>query len=326
MGFKELPYEETRANLEVAGTTLRSLVNNHSYAIGVLETPSLAELRDRAASIVDSLAGTLRVSTVVGDVGRLHRDPANRHALFQVASQFNLLEMTGPEVTPEDGVTRYAYDRTQGPACAIAAGAATIYRNYFAPVDGHVGQTQDRQIDCLRDLGAALRNEDNSLWTMRNGYALCTESGLASIARTLDAMSVAEQDSLRDRLRVGLHWDVEVTGGIAPGLLVSQVFCSALPVAYTRIPSTRWQAFATLVLEAAYEATLWAAVLNTHRTTSNVVYLTRVGGGAFGNETTWIDGAIRRALKMVAGVGLDVRVVSYGQPDRELLRLVGEFR
>jgi hypothetical protein len=96
-------------------------------------------------------------------------------------------------------------------------------------------------------------------------------------------------------------------------------------VAYTRIPSSRWQAFATLVLEAGYEATLWATTLNTHRTASNVVCLTRVGGGVFGNETAWIDGAIRRALKMVAGVELDVRLVSYGQPDRELLRLVGEF-
>jgi hypothetical protein len=71
---------------------------------------------------------------------------------------------------------------------------------------------------------------------------------------------------------------------------------------------------------------LWAAVLNTHQTTSNVVYLTRVGGGAFGNETAWIDGAIRRALKMVAGAGLDVRLVSYGQPEREMVQLVGEFR
>jgi hypothetical protein len=326
MGFKELPYEETRVNLEVAGSTLRSKVNKRPYTIGTLETPSLAELRDRAAGIVRSLAGDLRVSNVVGDVGRLHREPANRHALFQVASQFNLLEMTGPDVTPEHGVTRYAFDRTQGPACAIAAGAATIYRNYFAPVDGHVGQTRDRQIDCLRDLGAALRNLDNALWTMRNGYALCTQSGLASITRTLDAMSVAEQDSLRDRLRVGLHRDVEVTGCIVPGLLVSQVFCSALPVAYTSIPTAQWRAFATLVLEAAYEATLWAAVLNGHRTSSNVVYLTRVGGGAFGNETAWIDGAIRRALKKVAGAGLDVRLVSYGQPDRELVQLVGEFR
>ena len=78
--------------------------------------------------------------------------------------------------------------------------------------------------------------------------------------------------------------------------------------------SSRWQAFATLVLDASYEATLWAAALNAHRTASNLVYLTRVGGGAFGNETAWIDGAIRRALKMFAGAGLDVRLVSYGQP------------
>lgn len=314
MGFKERRYEETRANLEVSGSTLRSKVNQRAYAIGTLETPTVAELRERAAAVSGSLSGAVRVSNVVDDAGRLHRDPANRHALFQVASQFNQLEMTGPDVTPEDGVTRYASDRTQGPACAIAAGAATIYRNYFAPVGGHVGQTRNRQIDALADVGAALGNADHSLWTMRNGYALCTESGLASIARTLDAMTVAERDSLRDRLRVGLHWDVEVTGAVSAGLLVSQVFCSALPVAYTRIPSARWRAFATLVLEGAYEATLWAAVLNAHRTTSNIVYLTRVGGGAFGNETAWIDAAIGRGLKMVAGVGLDIRLVSYGQP------------
>jgi hypothetical protein len=31
-------------------------------------------------------------------------------------------------------------------------------------------------------------------------------------------------------------------------------------VAYTSVPAIRWQPFAELVLEAAYEATLWAAV------------------------------------------------------------------
>ena len=97
-------------------------------------------------------------------------------------------------------------------------------------------------------------------------------------------------------------------------------------MAYSGIPSVRWRVFATLVLEAAYESTLWASTLNAHRTGSNVVYLTRVGGGAFGNETAWIDGAIRRALKIVAGAGLDVRLVSHGQPDPGLLRLVEEFR
>ena len=66
----------------------------------------MGELRHHAASMVGQLPGRLRVSTVVGDVGRLHRESATKNALFQVASQFNLLEMVGPDVTPEDGVTR----------------------------------------------------------------------------------------------------------------------------------------------------------------------------------------------------------------------------
>ena len=126
MGFQERSYEETRMNLEVTGTTLRSKVNNRLFSIGELETPSLLDLRSRAASVVDRLTGKLKVSNVSGDVRRMHRDPANKHALFQVASQFNLLEMVGPHVTPEDGVTRYIDDRTQGPACALAAAAATV--------------------------------------------------------------------------------------------------------------------------------------------------------------------------------------------------------
>ena len=88
--------------------------------------------------------------------------------------------MVSPEVTPEQGVTRYQHDATQGPACAIAAGAATIYRNYFVPVGDAVGQTSNRQLDGLADLGAALGKALSlpveSLWTMRNGYALCTRA------------------------------------------------------------------------------------------------------------------------------------------------------
>lgn len=92
--------------------------------------------------------------------------------MFQVASQFNLLEVVGPEVAPEDGIARHATDRTQGPACAMACAAGTIFRNYFAPVDGGVGQTSERQLDMRADLGRALGNAGGQLWQMRNGYAL----------------------------------------------------------------------------------------------------------------------------------------------------------
>ena len=154
-GFRETSYKETRARLVVEGERLRSRINGADYGIGELELVSLQSLRERAKSS-GNLPGRIKTSVVTGDVRLMHQSRENAGALFQVASQFNLLEMVSPNVTPEDGVTRYQSDRTQGPACAIAAGAATIYRNYFAPIEGGHGQTGKRQLDALADLGVAL--------------------------------------------------------------------------------------------------------------------------------------------------------------------------
>jgi len=96
-------------------------------------------------------------------------------------------------------------------------------------------------------------------------------------------------------------------------------------VSYTRLASSYWQPFATLILEAAYEATMWAAVLNAQRGASRRVLLTRLGGGAFGNRDEWIDAALRRSLAMMQNTDLDVRMVSYGEPSRSMLELASEF-
>jgi len=251
-GFKEYGYHETRRQLEVKGDRLHSKANGKSYATGLLETPSVRELRERALEGVDRIKGTLKVSCVSGDVRTLHGAPENQRALFQVASQFNLLEMVGPDVTPEHGVARYESDGTQGPACAVAAGAATIYRNYFAEVGDQSGQTRESQIDCLRDLGITLGNVREGHWAMRNGYAMLSSVGLAAIDRQLESSDESELDRLRDLLRIGLHWDIEVTDTPAPFPLVSQAFCSALPVSYARLSRhAPWRAFATLILEGA---------------------------------------------------------------------------
>ena len=328
-GFAEADHATTRAKLAVEGAELVSRVNGRRYGIGTLELPSLGELRERVAA-VSRPAGPPRLAIVTGDVRAMHRNPTHAGATFQVASQFNLLEMTGPEVTPEHGVTRYASDPTQGPACAIAAGAATVYRNYFAPVAGGVGQTRDRQLDALADLGAALAEATGrplaSLWSMRNGYALCTRDGLAAIDAHLAALDEPALDALRARLRIGAHRDVEVTDTDGPARpVVSQAFCSALPVAYTRLPAPAWARFARLVLEAAYEATLLEGVLNARRGGSPVVLLTRLGGGAFGNEDAWIDDALVRAVECVGGPDLDVRVVSYRAPTPSLRAIARRF-
>jgi hypothetical protein len=328
-GFREANYEDTRAKLKVDGGRLQSLINGKSYGIGELELMSLQALRGRVNS-GGGLPGRLKVSVVTGDVRQMHQSPENAGGLFQVASQFNLLEMTGPEVSPEDGVTRYQHDHTQGPACAIAAGAATIYRNYFAPVGGSRGQTAKRQFDGLADLGEALSKTMNQpvedLWKMQNGYALCTRAGLDAIAEYLGKLQPEQIDSLRGKLSIGVHRDVEVSDAKAQHRpLVSQAFCSALPVAYTRVPPSHWEAFASLVLQSAYEATMLAAVLNARRGASNVVLLTQLGGGAFGNHDNWIHAAMRRSLDMMSGFALDVRLVSHGTPSPAMLQIAEKF-
>ena len=331
-GFKETGYAQTRQQLEVDGQQMRSRVNGQRYGIGQLELVSLDALRLRARS-GRQLAGQNRVRIVQGGVRPMHQDPAYAGAIFQVASQFNLLEMVGPDVTPEHGVTGYISDWTQGPACAIAAGAATVFRNYFAPVGEQIGQTAVLQLDGFDELGNALARgvgkPPTSLWAMRNGYSMFTAGSVNLFADHLAALDATQIDALRGLLRIGVHWDVEVTDADAlPRPRVSQAFCSALPVSYNDSRGTRgasWQPLATLVLEAAYEATLWSAVINAQRGASTTVLLTSLGGGAFGNDEAWILDAQRRAITAVAGQGLDIVLVSYHQPTDGLARLARDF-
>ena len=181
-GFTEDGYASTQSRLKVEGGELVSTVNGKRYGIGELTMPTLGELRAR---VNPARGERSSLSVLVGDVGPMHADPANEGALFQVASQFNLLEMMDEYVTPEAGVTGYMYDGTQGPTCAMAAGAGTIYRNYLVPVGDQIGQTAERQLDALAGVGAAMSDliglPVDELWRMQNGYALCTELGLAAI-------------------------------------------------------------------------------------------------------------------------------------------------
>lgn len=230
-GFPETDYEATRSRLRVEDGSLINERDGTGHPVGTLDLPTLEELRARAAGV--RLPGPLNLSTVRTGAGELHADPDNRGATVQVASQFNLLEMVGPGVTPEDGVTRYAYDRTQGPACAIAAGAGTIWRNYLVPVRGRTGQTEEVQINTLADLEAALSRDmgvaQGDLWRMRNGCALPDAEMLERIGAHLSGLDEAGRDRLRGLLRVGVHRDVGVTRADAPERMrVTQVYCSAI--------------------------------------------------------------------------------------------------
>lgn len=329
VGFPERSPDQVRSNIHLEGSELVSKVNGERYVYGELEIPSLKELRDRVESECPERETTTSVTTVreeVANVQDLHMQESNAHALFQVASQFNLLEMASPSATPELGVSIFQNDPTQGPACAIAAGAGTIYRNYFVPLEnGQVGQTKAHQVDCLADLGGEFGNTNNRLWKMKNGYCLAKTNGLEEITRRLQTASDEERYDLQGLLRVGIMWDTQVTLNKDAKHLVSQVYCSALPVAYSIHAPKSWQAFARLVLEAAYEATMCATILNFRRTGNNKVYLTMLGGGAFGNKREWIMSALTRAIEKYRNYALDIMIVSYGTSDQHVQQLISEM-
>lgn len=82
---------------------------------------------------------------------------------------------------------------------------------------------------------------------------------------------------------------------------------------------------ARMVLEAAYEATFAAAVINAADTGVHKLFLTLLGGGVFGNDDAWITAAIERAFKIHATHGLDVQIVSYGQSQPAVNELVSRL-
>ena len=271
-----------------------------------------------------------------------------------MASQFNCLEFVGPRVTPEDGITGYTSDRTQGPACSVACGPATCVRNYFVDMPcGQQGQSAANQINNLADVSAAIGNEPNGrFFNVTNGYTMATAHGLAEMMSPGSRMAAASaaaaggdeaaREAILELLRVGVHSDTVATSsnwGRDPSAypdsgpeaqLVTQVFGSAISVSYSGISATAWAPLATLILDASYEATLLAGLEARARHkgggSSNVVYLTLLGGGVFGNPMKWIAGAIYRACTRLAHSGLDVRIVVYsGDPEPEISAAVKRF-
>src|SRR5690606_37697750 len=137
---------------------------------------------------------------------------------------------------------------------------------------------------------------------------------------------------------IGLQTDVGVTFArrfVEPDTptTVSQAFCSALSCGYTRVGLDSWEPLATLALDAAYEATLWAATLGaveargwTGRRRPRRVWLTFLGGGAFGNREEWIGRAIGRALARLHGIELDVRIAHHRRRNDAMVQTIERAR
>ena len=211
--------------------------------------------------------------------------------------------------------------------------------NYFYNSRGQKGGSA-KQLNTTSDVAKLLDNKKNGYWEMKNGYLmpkgkaslkalgerLRTEqllTGSASGASEGTGSGADEgkaggtlYEEVVARMRVGVHWDTAVRRGRRPDESphrVCQVFSSAVPCSYAKNTSSGdWAPLAKAILDATYEATLAVAALLARQRGARVkVFLTSVGGGAFGNRSLWIVAAVERALKLFSSHALDVFLVHY---------------
>lgn len=112
---------------------------------------------------------------------------------------------------------------------------------------------------------------------------------------------------------MGVHWDTQARPPHTHR--VAQVYASALPVAYANTQAADWEPFARAVLRGAYDATLSVARCKALQQGPGArvrVFLTALGGGAFGNRHNWIIEAVAEALRRHRDAPLDVSLVHYG--------------
>jgi hypothetical protein len=290
--------------------------NGNRYKVGRFSTPTLSEMRKLAVEKkIEGSAGFEDLTTVkpmdnpiIEIEDYITRDILEKHITFpystiQAASQLNALEFIGPSRTPRSGITGYSDDPTQGPACALACAAGTFVRNYYY-------QSSESQINYLDEFEKQIKNNEKQYFTVTNGYIFINGNNtqeakqkLKELNDYLIGLSKDEYNKLKNLIKTGLHQNVEIIFKNRfelveqKGIKVNQVYASALSIGYNFgiEHDQNWEKFATLVLEAQYEATLLAAIKSHHHD----VILTFLGGGAFQNRSEWIFNAIVTAIKEI---------------------------
>ena len=333
-GFAEKPQDEYEGNYEqmeyVRDQNVIRTNGNREFGTGTFALERLDDLRATIPIPTASAEATKWTVIEGGDARVLHAMPEYAGAMFQAASQFNCLEFNGPAKVPENGIKEWVYDATQGPACSIACAGGTLLRHYFhesEPGPGVIGQRsapEDTQINTLRDVIVQLGVSDDI--GVKNGYldwtGARTHAQREGVKARIEAAlgTPATRAAIAGLLSIGVQHRVEVTCQGDPDSkswrilpkesrqTVSQAYVSAVGLGDYMQNGDLIAPLARLVLDAAYEATLYAAL----KCGTKRVLLTAVGGGVFGNASDWVASAIARAYDKFKHSGLNVSIVYYG--------------
>jgi len=330
--------------------------------VGVFRYMSVKQLLDVASANTNAKSvfgfdptDNLKYYTVTSTASAVHTNPGYYGSIFQVASQFNALEMAGPALTPQNGITNYWNywnDKTQGPVCAMVCPFGTLYRNYFCMPDTGGNQPEDKSVNGNPQTGTATggtdpgNNQINTLTELmkidvcfndlkfQNGYIFVKNKAQLNAINTY--LSTPENFwKAMMAIKYVIQEDTPVVNVSGDGTIlshtVSQIYCSAYPVAYSTDPPTMplgsisggvsstskkdYALLSSMILHAVYYSTLAYAV--SRITEDNIrknVFLTKVGGDAFGNNMYLIHTAIHNAVRHFIAYPIDVYIVNYEPP------------
>ena len=269
---------------------------------------------------VTNLSGMQEGFRAALEVNGLQADPANRGALFGVASNFNTLEFAGmdnPEPVSKFTFSLLESDLTQGPIAVLSAAPGYLVRQYFAfsPMNelyytthpaaqsvndnGGWAQTTGREINLLKNFNVPIRS----------GYISMGEMLLKTRFNTPDA---------REKFLFMLHKNIQVVRTIDGGYfydesqLVHQAFIVALALNYqvkkgfNPYSDTNPETIkvAKDLLDWNYQAVLKAAIAHGIKK----VILPLVGAGVFNNPPEWIVEVLEKHLNLIKDYGLEVIV------------------
>jgi hypothetical protein len=295
-----------------APQTLTNLSNGKKWKGGILALPTLKSLRNQKVTKAGQKPGKLFVLCAEKDlrhvdIGHLQALPENQNALFQVASNFNGLELMSKfDSRAMLEVGSYIFDRTQGPFASISAGPGLLLRHYFPFYNPRTTPKDWRQ----KYMGRQLELLGETHLKTTNGYL---ELELDSIQKELDEGLV----------KVAHHRDVQVAFGTVRGSehqflekeqqTIDQVFTATADLA----PHTNGEVLEKHPLEleilvkklltASYEGTLRAALAAGRQK----VYLTLIGGGVFCNPPNWLGDVLEEQLPLITESGLTVLLNTY---------------
>lgn len=319
-------------------------INNKSFAVGDFSCLPLPALKKKTQKLEAYNNSTkLTYEYIYGDISDIiHRITENDIVVVQAASQFNLLEMRAPEITPADGITNYIQDNTQGPRVALSSPAGTLFRNYAVWNGTSQINTQiNTLIAVMEELGLELSgNGDGSAPAERGQYSYVNGYLYINPFSIQTAINLSTfQKKMDDNLRVGIQWNTPSVHN--HNIKLCQVYSSGLPLGkYLRLIDRGCMIdgidgvidnmsinkfidvmkkkyypfikhFAVALLASTFKCTLQAGVIHAlrHGKQSCTVYLTAVGGGVFDNPHEWIQEGLLIALKDFKNFPLKVKMV-----------------